>query len=175
LTELKNSTTFGQNRLKLDMGIIASKEEYANLFNLAMAEVFESKSSNTLIAMRSEYEEAKLLFKSTGNRCRDVVAIGRTGTDETTVLVHVVQLREGLVAGRFSYWCQLKSGLSTEEDVSAVIQAVLERQHYPSGGESGVGQFYFFPEEILLSCALENAFSRRNNRTMLSKGGGQGL
>jgi excinuclease UvrABC nuclease subunit len=48
------------------------KEEYANLFNLAMAEVFESKSSNTLIAMRSEYEEAKLLFKSTGNRCRHV-------------------------------------------------------------------------------------------------------
>lgn len=133
-----------------------SKQEYADLFNLAMAEVFETKTSNPLISMRSEYEEAKLLFNSTENRCRDVVAIGRTGIDETTALVHVVQLREGLVAGRFSYGCQLKSGLSTEEDVSAVIQAVLELQHYPSGEESGVGQFSFFPEEILLPFPLEN-------------------
>lgn len=134
-----------------------TQTEYAEMFNLAMVEVFEAGANNSqLVEMRSEYEEANLLFTSADNKCRDVVAIGHAENDENNLLVHVVQMREGLVAGRFSYSCELQSGFSTEEDMSAVIQAVLERQHYPSGEESGGCKFTFFPDEILSQFPIEN-------------------
>jgi hypothetical protein len=82
--------------------------------------------------MRTEYEQAGMLFDSKYNQCRDVVAIGQIDNDPSTAVVLVVQLRDGLVAGRFSYECKLPAGLTQEEDFSDVIQTVLERQHYPS-------------------------------------------
>jgi hypothetical protein len=47
------------------------------------------------------------------NKCRDVVAVGPVDGVVTSAVVHVVQLREGRVAGRFSYECDLALGLST--------------------------------------------------------------
>ena len=133
-----------------------TKDAYNELFILAMEEVFNTTTNNSLAAMRSQYEEANLLFNSVENKCRDIVAIGRTEDDARSLLVHVVQLREGLVAGRFSYSCKVPSGVSTNEDISAVIQTVLERQHYPSGEGCGAGRLTFFPNEILLQYPLED-------------------
>jgi len=85
------------------------------------------------------------------------VAVARVPGEENDAVVHVVQLREGLVFGRFSYTCQLPNtgagSDSTEEEeedfFSIAVQSVLERQHYPSGEESRNGRFSFFPNEIL--------------------------
>lgn len=126
------------------------KVEYKELFNTALSEVFEASSSGSagsLVAKRSEFEEATLLFDSEQNVCRDVVAVGQGCDEDNVATVHVLQLRGGLVAGRFSYDVEVPAGLD-DEDLSAVIQTVLERQHYPSG-EAAPGKFSFFPNELL--------------------------
>jgi excinuclease ABC subunit B len=131
-----------------------SKEEYQQLFEKSLEEVFTNAAGRTegsLSAMRVEYEQAGMLFDSKYNQCRDVVAIGQVDNDASTAVVLVVQLRNGLVAGRFSYECKLPAGLTQEEDFSDVIQTVLERQHYPSGEESPGTRFSYFPDEVLLS------------------------
>jgi excinuclease ABC subunit B len=131
-----------------------SKEEYQQLFEKALEEVFTSavgRTEGSLSAMRVDYEQAGLLFDSKYNQCRDVVAIGQVDNDASTAVVLVVQLRDGLVAGRFSYECKLPAGLTQEEDFSDVIQTILERQHYPSGEESPGARFSYFPDEVLLS------------------------
>jgi excinuclease ABC subunit C len=71
--------------------------------------------------------------------------------------VHVLQLREGLVAGRFSYDFEIPSGLGSDEDLAAAIQAVLERRHYPSGEAAPSGRFSFFPNEILSQYPVPDA------------------
>ena len=129
------------------------KVEYHNQFQKALTEVFESDgsigSTGSLPAIRNEYEEASRLFESEYNQCRDVVALG-TSQDASTSVVHVLQLRQGLIAGQFSYSFELQSGLDSSEDYSDAIQTVLEQRHYPSGGASaGGGRFSFFPEEVL--------------------------
>jgi excinuclease UvrABC helicase subunit UvrB/excinuclease UvrABC nuclease subunit len=136
-----------------------NKAEYHKLFQRVLDEVFESKGEfgdSSLPSLRSEYEEASLLFDSAYNHCRDVVAVGKVKTDDddSWAIVHVLQLRDGLIAGRFSYTCELGSGLATEEDYAAAIQTVLERQHYPSGAASSKGRFSFFPDEVLLEYPL---------------------
>lgn len=121
------------------------------MFNAALAEVFEASCSGatgSLPAKRFVFEEATLLFDSEHNTCRDVVAIGKGSDEGNIATVHVLQLREGLVAGRFSYDCEVPAGIDSDEELSAVIQTVLERQHYPSG-EASPGIFSFFPTEIL--------------------------
>jgi excinuclease ABC subunit B len=131
-----------------------SKEEYQQLFERSLEEVFTNTAARTegsLSAMRVEYEQAGMLFDSKYNQCRDVVAIGQVDNDASTAVVLVVQLRDGLVAGRFSYECKLPTGLNQEVDFSDVIQTVLERQHYPSGEESPGTRFSYFPDEVLLS------------------------
>lgn len=127
------------------------KAEYEQLFQAALDEVFDSRDSakNSLPEMRSKFEEASLLFENKHNTCRDVVAVARCQDDDKKATVHVLQLREGLVAGRFSYDCELPSGVVADEECADVIQAVLERQHYPSGEASPSGRFSFFPDEIL--------------------------
>ena len=125
-----------------------SREEYHSLFNKALEEVF-GRTNNTLRAMRAEYEEAGQLFDSKHNRCCDVVTV-TTSDANTSATVHIMQLRNGLIAGRFSYTCDVPFGLNNDEDFSAVIQAVLVRQHYPSCKESLDEEFPWFPDEILL-------------------------
>jgi excinuclease ABC subunit B len=133
-----------------------SKVEYQRLFDKVMQDVFTDgihnghEDSRTLRDMRIEYEEAGLLFDSKYNQCRDVVAVGHAGDAATSIVVHVLQLREGLVAGRFSYTCQLPSEGATEDDYADAIHTVLANRHYPSGGESR-GGFSWFPDDVLLS------------------------
>jgi hypothetical protein len=107
--------------------------------------------------MRSKFEEATSLFDSEYNACRDVVAIGRGSESESIATVHVLQLREGLVAGQFCYDFEIPSGLGSDEDLAAAIQAVLERQHYPSGEAAPSGRFSFFPNEILSQYPVPDA------------------
>jgi len=135
------------------------KTEYRELFNTALVEVFETSGTGTtdsLPAMRCKFEEATLLFDSEHNACRDVVAIGRNDDDDNIVTVHVLQLREGLVAARFSYDCEIPAGFDSEDDLPAIIQIVLQRQHYPSG-EASPGKFSFFPNEILSQYPIPDA------------------
>jgi excinuclease ABC subunit B len=131
-----------------------SKDEYRLLFQKALDEVFINpalRADESLSEMRLEYEEAGMLFDSKYNTCRDVVAIGKVDSDTSKAVVLVLQLRGGLVAGRFTYECELVTGMTQEEDYSDVIQTVLEKQHYPSGEESPDTRFSYFPDEVLLS------------------------
>jgi excinuclease ABC subunit C len=131
-----------------------TKEDYQKLFNRALTDVFSGKRNakkESLRAQRAEYEEASTLFDSKYNECRDVVAIAQIDGQETTAVVHVLQLRQGLVAGRFSYSCQVPLGLREDEDFAYAIQSVLEKQHYPSGEEAIDSRFSWFPDEILIS------------------------
>lgn len=133
--------------------------EYKELFNTALEEIFEAsdtKTTDSLPALRSKFEEATLLFDSEHNACRDIVAVGRSSDDGNIATVHVIQLRQGLVAGRFSYDCEIPVGLDSDEDLPFVIQTVLQRQHYPSG-EAAPGKFSFFPNEILSQYPLPDA------------------
>lgn len=130
-----------------------TKEEYIGLFQKVLEENFASNvcpGISNLALMRSEFEEAAQLFDSKYNLCRDVVAFAKVPGHDASALVHVVQLRDGLVAGRFSYICEIPSGMSNDEDYAAAISHVLERQHYPSGEESLDSRFSFFPSEILV-------------------------
>ena len=127
-----------------------SKAEYQKLFHKVLHESFESKSGgNEIVTLRSSYEEASLLFDSEYNKSRDVVAVGKSD-DGRSVVVHVLQLRSGLIAGQFSYECQLAEGLNCDDDFADAMQLVLEKRHYPSGGSSTKNGFSFFPDEILL-------------------------
>jgi excinuclease UvrABC nuclease subunit len=133
-----------------------SKAEYHKHFQKVMREVFEAEGTfgdSSLPALRSEYEEASKLFDSEYNICRDVVALGKS-QDGTTFVVHVLQLRQGLIAGQFSYTVELSSGLTCVEDFSEAIQIVLEHRHYPSGEVSTCGRFSFFPDEVLCQYSL---------------------
>lgn len=129
-----------------------SKEEYNELFQRALEENFSPRNSkeSELVKMRSEFEEAALLFDSNINSSRDIVSFAMLPGHEVAALVYVVQLRDGLVSGRYSYACEMPSGFSSEEDYADAIQSVLERQHYPSGEESPDSRSSFFPKEILL-------------------------
>ena len=134
-----------------------SKAEYQSLFQTVLSEVFESTAppgADSLTSRRSEYEEASNLFESKFNQCRDVVAVGRNDDDESMYVVHILQLREGLIAGQFSYTIQLEAGLHTDEDFGDAIQTVLGQRHYPSGETAPRGHFSFFPDEILVQYPL---------------------
>ncbi len=135
------------------------KAEYSDLFQRVLTEVFEAKGSSgdkeSLPGLRSEFEEASNLFESKWNTCRDVVAIGKDPIDNKKAIVHVMQLRDGMVAGRFSYSCELLSGISGEEEYAALIETVLEKQHYPSGEGSRDGRTSFFPDEVLVQFPID--------------------
>jgi len=130
----------------------ASQEEYKRLFETVLKEVFEGQGGREALLLtekRKEYEEAGLLFDSDSNRCRDVVAVGREDEQAREIVVHVLQLREGIVAGRFSYSCELPIGFG-DEDVADCIHTALTQRHYPSG-ENAQSKFSWFPDEVLLS------------------------
>jgi len=130
-------------------------EDYQALFDEAMKDTFESTSTSKFNRLRSEFEEAAHLFDSEYNVCRDVVTFSKVpGRDDSFGIVHVVQLRQGLVAGQFSYDCQIPSGMSSDEDYAAAMAHVLERQHYPSGEEAFDSRLPFFPTEILVQHSM---------------------
>lgn len=147
-----------------------NKAEYDNHFQHVLTEVFERKGApgdiESLTGMRNVFEEASVLFESKWNECRDVVAIGKDPGDNKKAIVHVIQLREGMVAGRFSYSCELPSGISGEEEYSALIETVLEKQHYPSGEGSRDGRTSFFPDEILVQYAIDSTELKKIIRTL---------
>lgn len=125
--------------------------EYKQEFNKALKEVFETPSAEkncSVLAMREEYEEAGLLFGNKYNQCRDVVAIEQHSNDETKAVVYLLQLRDGVVAARFSYSATLPSGLQSVDTLSDIVHAIIER-HYASAGEGIPGKHSFFPDEIL--------------------------
>jgi excinuclease ABC subunit C len=131
-----------------------SKADYQRLFQKALNEVFESKIGDSELAtLRSNYEEASLLFGSEYNESTDIVAVGKSN-DGGLAVVHVLQLRSGLIAGQFSYECQLGTGLILDDDFADAIQLVLEKRHYLSGGSPIKNGFSFFPDEILLQVEL---------------------
>ena len=101
-----------------------------------------------MLAMREEFEEAGLLFGSTYNQCRDVAVIERISSDETKAVVYILQLRNGVVASRFSYTATLSSGMQSVDSLSDTMNMILER-HYTSAGECISGKHSFFPDEIL--------------------------
>lgn len=130
-----------------------SKEDYVKLFQQALDETFGGQSSGTELArMRLEFEEGGVLFESDMSYSRDVVALAPIpgSASETSALVHVVQFRDGLIAGRFSYQVELPSGMDSEEDRAETIAYALERKHYPSGEESVDSAFSFFPDEVVV-------------------------
>lgn len=125
--------------------------EYKKEFDRALQEVFETpaaRGNGSILAKREEFEEASLLFGNEYNKCRDVVAIEQHENDETKAVVYIVQLRDGVVAARFSYAATLPSGLHSADNLTDVMQSILER-HYSSAGESVPSQQSFFPDEIL--------------------------
>jgi len=129
-----------------------TKTEYQALFQKVIGEVFDNQGRlglRSLPAKRTEYEEGSNLFESPYNKCRDVVAVARCKSDGSTYVVLVLQLREGLVAGQFSYTVESRASLNFDTDFGDVIQAVLQQKHYPAGEATAPGQFSFFPDEIL--------------------------
>lgn len=139
-----------------------TKKEYNKLFNTVLQTVFEGKGNNDDVsAMRLKFEEASLLFDSPYNKCRDVAAIAVSDDGGREAVVHVVQLRNGLVAGKFSYSCTMPEASHSHQDLAATLGTVLERQHYPSGAEATANSFSFFPDEVLLQHSLHDATELR--------------
>jgi excinuclease ABC subunit C len=135
-----------------------NKVEYQNEFQQALSEVFESKlpgnHGSSLPSMRAMYEEASNLFESEHNLSRDVVAVGKSD-DDSTFLIYVLQLREGMITGQFSYTCEPTPNVYTVVDLADTIQVVLQQRHYVSGGAAtNRGRFSFFPKEILVQYPL---------------------
>ena len=141
-----------------------AKQEYLDQFDVVMAEVFSNISAKTseddLLQRREQYEEAGLLFDSDHNQCRDVVAVAKLDDPstraKTSLLVHVAQLRNGIVAGQFSYVCQVpgKYDELTDKDFGDALQTVLCARHYPAGkGESG---YQWMPQQILTAYKIPN-------------------
>jgi excinuclease UvrABC nuclease subunit len=132
-----------------------SKEAYQERFQKVLCEVFESKvdgKASNLVKARAEYESAGLLFDSPYNVCRDVVTATPVTGSKDAVVVQVLQIRDGMVAGRFRYKCEVPCGCSSDADLASCIQTVIEQRHYPSAIESlSGGGIPWFPQEILVS------------------------
>jgi excinuclease ABC subunit B len=140
-----------------------SKEAYQELFNRALREVFEtndSQKANELVKTRTVFESASQLFDSPYNRCRDVVVAAPIKRSADSVAVLVIQLRDGLVSGDYRYTCKVPCGISSDSDLAASIQTVLEKRHYPSALDLVAGEdFAWFPEEVLVSHELVEVLS----------------
>lgn len=152
------------------------KSDYQVLFQKVLDEVFEPKANGvemgrtSLHQMRVEYEEASQLFASKYNECRDIVAVGAS-KDKLTHVVHILQLRQGLIAGQFTYGFQMnheRDGMN-DEDLSEAIATVLTQKHYPSGGHSHSGstQFSFFPQEVLIQFPLSTDSEKKELRDII--------
>lgn len=135
--------------------------EYKRVFEKALKEVFETPNpdeSCPVLALREQFEEASLLFGSEHNKCRDIVAVERCSVDRTKAIVYIVQLRDGMVWGKFSYCPSLESmtGHTDAESLSDVLQTILEK-HYASAGDAIAGAYSFFPDEILCEYKIHDS------------------
>ena len=135
--------------------------EYKKVFEKALKEVFETSNSDEscpVLALREQFEEASLLFGSEHNKCRDVVAVERCSNDGAKAIVYIVQLRDGMVWGKFSYRPSLEtmSGQTDTESLSDVLQTILEK-HYASAGNEIAGAHSFFPDEVLCEYEVHDA------------------
>ena len=139
-----------------------SVDEYNSLFQKVLSEVFTSKSHNSLQEMRSEYEEAGLLFDSPYNECRDVVTVVPVPESNGDCMVHVVQLRQGCVIGEFSYVCEVGPLGDGVVELAESLQMVLEDRHYPSGGEIADQALSWFPNNVLLPFEIPDPARLRN-------------
>lgn len=143
----------------------AEKSEYQQTFLRALDEIFDSEGKydgrdgadgdTDLVDMRTNFEEASKLFDSDSNRSRDVVAVGKSDDGSMTV-VYVLQLRDGMVTGQFSYNCEVASELQSEEELADAMQRILESYHYPSGATPIQNNRSFFPSEILVQYPLSD-------------------
>lgn len=137
--------------------------EYKRAFEKALKEVFETPNSDEscpVLALREQFEEAKLLFGSEHNNCRDVVAVERCSDDRTKAIVYIVQLRDGMVWDNFSYSPSLEtmSGQTDTESLSDVLQTILEKHYeYASAGDKIAGAYSFFPDEVLCEYEVHDA------------------
>ena len=133
------------------------QSEYQKEFNKALEEIFLSPDiSSSLPAMRSEYEEASTLFDHSDNTERDVVSIVKSEANKGEALVLILQLRNGVTTGQFSYSCKIPAGITGSEDLGNLLQTVLEQKHYPQGDctSEKCNEFRFFPKEILVQYPL---------------------
>jgi excinuclease ABC subunit B len=140
------------------------KEDYHSTFNKMIEESFDKQFTNQdigtendeLIRLRSLYEEAGLLFDSEFNRCKDVIGFAHAdsaGRAVQSFVVVVIQLRDGIVAGSYTYECTAPFVTVVDaEDFSDIIHTVLLERHYPSAPSGG--PFSWFPDEILIPCEL---------------------
>ena len=133
--------------------------QYKKEFEKVLSEVFESSDPKTslgndsIVEMRKTFEGAGLLFPNEANQCRDVVSVAIRADDATKAVVYLVQLRDGIVAGKFIYNVEVASGFHSEEDFSDVLQPILDR-HYTSAGIRVPGNHSFFPDEILTEFSI---------------------
>lgn len=127
-------------------------KEYQELFSRVLQEVFDSHGeSGALTEMRKQYEIAGMLFESEYNMCRDVVTAHKVHDTETDAIISVLQLRNGLIAGHFTYTCSVPSGLSSDSDLASALQTILVDRHYLAGEGSPNGSHTWFPDSILVS------------------------
>lgn len=137
------------------------KDEYLKSFNQALDEVFcnPSGKGSRLPTMRLE-SESSLLFDHRHNAERDVISVAKYG-DRGEALVHVVQLRDGVVMGQYSYSCSIATGIAGDDDLGGIIQTVLEQKHYPLGDISQSTSNRFFPRELLVQHPLADGSELR--------------
>lgn len=154
------------------------KSEYQKDFNKALEEIFLAPDvSSSLPALRSEYEEASILFDHSDNAERDIVSIAKLEENGVEALVHILQLRNGVTAGQFSYSCKIPAGINCSEDLGSLLQTVLEQKHYPQGDFTSEkhNKFRFFPKEILVQYPLpaptnlRAMFRKQSNSTSTTK------
>ena len=130
-----------------------NKERYASKFDQAFREVFqatEDSRNQPLFNIRSKGEEASIIFDSDCNKSRDVVVAieSKDGSDEAIVLV--LQLRQGLVMGLFSYTFELGQDVDMTKNFAEAIETILIERHYPSGEASQRAEYSFFPDDVLV-------------------------
>ena len=129
------------------------KEKYKEKFNQAFREVFQATENSeklSLFNMRSEGEEASIIFDSDCNKSRDVVVAVESKDESEEAIVLVLQLRQGLVKGQFCYTFELSQDEDVTKNFAAAIEDILIERHYPSGEASQRPEYSFFPDEVLI-------------------------
>lgn len=140
--------------------------EYMDGFNKALKEVFFDPSGPGSRLPASAENAASPLFHHKHNVERDIVTIIPFG-NKGEALVHVIQLREGIVTGQYPYTVSIGAGITRDEDLGGLIQIVLEQKHYPLGDiiSQPISQ-KFFPKELLVQYPLPDS---RNLRTIFRR------
>ncbi|VEU41398.1 unnamed protein product [Pseudo-nitzschia multistriata] len=135
------------------------KEAYQARFDEAFREVFQTSEGSPMVPlsnMRLKGEEASIIFDSAYNKSRDVVVVVESDLLLNEIIVLVLQLRQGIVIGSFSYIFEFGKGHIMDRDLSEAIEAVLIERHYRSGEAPLRAGYSFFPDEILVQHPIRN-------------------